>query len=144
MKAAVATALTLLAAGMAGKALAETREPLGRLFLTPEKRELLDRQRAQNTLENVGGSEEPALLVNGQVQRSSGKRTIWINGQLQHDDGSRPLAARADQVGIDSGDGSRTAVRVGETLDRGTQQTSNPLGDGSITVHRPRQRAERR
>ena len=49
-------------------------EALGRLFLTPEKRDLLDRQRALNSLENQT-LEEPQILINGQVRRSSGKRT---------------------------------------------------------------------
>ena len=40
-------------------------EALGRLFLTPEKRDLLDRQRALNSLENQT-LEEPQILINGQ------------------------------------------------------------------------------
>lgn len=144
MKAFLAACAVLLAAATAGNALAQGREPLGRLFLTPEKRDALERQRAANVLESVSGNEEPALLVNGQVQRSSGKRTTWINGQVQHADGAGTRAQRADRVDIDIADGQRTTVRVGETLDRGAQQTQSPLGDGSIVVHRQRPSAARR
>jgi len=137
MKAAIPLCLVFCATALTGNSFAESQKPLGRLFLTPEKRDLLERQRALNVLESVSDNEEPALLVNGQVQRSTGKRSTWINGQILHEDGGSTLSSRADRVEIDTGNGTRTAVRVGETLDRGTQQASSPLGDGSIVVHRP-------
>ena len=116
---------------------------LDRLFFTPERREMLDRQRALNTLEAQTTNEDPQVLVNGQVRRSTGKRTTWINGQPQNEiDATRtgivaqPDARGSASVRLHSGDETPVSVKVGETLNRGTQETSNPLGDGQIVVHR--------
>jgi hypothetical protein len=117
-------------------------EELGRLFFTPERRELLDRQRAMNMLESEVVAEDPQIVVNGQVRRSSGKRTTWINGMAQEDTQTRtgvvahPMAQGHERVIIESGDDPRAAVQVGETLNRGTRETRNPLGDGTITINR--------
>lgn len=117
-------------------------EALGRLFLTPERREILDRQRALDTLESQTANEEPEIRVNGLVSRSSGKRTTWINGQAQNDEETRTgVIARPDNQGagrilIESSEDPRTSVKVGESLNRGTQETVSPLGDGQIIVHR--------
>ena len=118
-------------------------EELGRLFFTPEKRALLDRQRTLNTLESQDVVEDPQIVVNGQVRRSSGKRTTWINGQAQNETETRtgvvahPSAGGHERVIIESGDAPKAAVKVGETLNRGTQETRDPIGDGKITVQRP-------
>ena len=133
----------LTLAMVAAPALAQqpAQEPLGRLFLTPEKRELLDRQRALNALESQAASEEPQILVNGQVRRSTGKRTTWINGQAQNDNETRtgvvahPDARGAERVTIESSEDPRASVKVGESLNRSTQETASPLGDGRIVVH---------
>lgn len=131
----------------AGGVVAE--EELGRLFFTPERRELLDRQRALNMLESEVVAEDPQIVVNGQVRRSSGKRTTWINGQAQEDTQTRtgviahPAAQGHERVIIESGDDPRADVRVGETLSRGTLETRNPLGDGTITINRSPATAKR-
>lgn len=128
---------------------AGAEETLGRLFMTPERRESLDRQRVHNVLETQEVSEDPQLLVNGQVRRSSGKRTTWINGQAQNDNDARtgvvalPSPKGSHQVVIESGDEPRSNVKVGETLNRGTQETSSPLGDGKIVVNKPAPRGGR-
>ncbi|MFA7292631.1 MAG: hypothetical protein WC023_10325 [Rhodocyclaceae bacterium] len=132
--------LAIAVLSCSGSAVAE--EELGRLFFTPERRELLDRQRALNMLESEVIAEDPQIVVNGQVRRSSGKRTTWINGQAQDDTQTRtgviahPTAQGHERVIIESGDAPRADVRVGETLSRGTQETRNPLGDGTITINR--------
>ena len=136
-------ALLCMLATAAVPALAQPApEPLGRLLLTPEKRELLDRQRALNTLEAQTNNEEPQILVNGQVRRSTGKRTTWINGQAQNDTETRtgvvahPDARGAERVMIESSEDPRASVKVGESLNRSTQETASPLGDGRIIVHK--------
>ena len=137
-------ALLLTLGLVAAPALAQqpAPEPLGRLFLTPEKRELLDRQRAVNALESQAASEEPQILINGQVRRSTGKRTTWINGQAQNDTETRtgvvahPDARGAERVMIESSEDPRASVKVGESLNRSTQETASPLGDGTIVVHK--------
>lgn len=133
----------LLALGiLSGAGVTAAAEDLGRLFFTPERRELLDRQRALNTLESQVITEDPQIIVNGQVRRSSGKRTTWINGQAQNDIETRtgviarPLTQGHEQVLIESGDTTGVAVNVGDTLKRGTNETQGALGDGKINVHR--------
>lgn len=124
-------------------------EPLGRLFLTPERREILDRQRALNTLESQAAAPEPTIEINGQVRRSSGKRTTWINGQAQHDTETRsgivahPDARGAAGVVIESSEEPRTSLKVGESVNRSTQEAVSPLGEGTITIHRPASRNDR-
>lgn len=52
-------------------------EALGRLFLTPQQRQELDRLRMQE----LSSGQRSSLTVNGEIRSSSGKRTRWINGQ---------------------------------------------------------------
>lgn len=59
---------------------------LGRLFFTPAQRAALDNARKQNIRIEVGGDAgQPAvpvpqnISVNGLVQRSDGKSTVWLN-----------------------------------------------------------------
>ncbi|MDQ5916607.1 MAG: hypothetical protein QG584_2501 [Pseudomonadota bacterium] len=139
----VALATATLVTITAGLSTAFADNELGRLFFTPEKRELLDRQRALNTLESQAVVEDPQISVNGQVRRSSGKRTTWINGQAQNDVDTRtgvvahPAAQGHERVIIESGDDPKAAVKVGETFNRGTHETRDMIGDGKIIVNRP-------
>lgn len=66
--------------------------PLGRLFLSPEQRQLLDQQRQSNPVFQPGTQNlPPPLLINGQVHSRNGHRQTWINGVLiDHD----PMLAR--------------------------------------------------
>ncbi len=135
---------TLLAASalIAVVPCAHAEESLGRLFFTPERRELLDRQRILNTLETQAVNEDPQLIVNGQVRRSSGKHTTWVNGLSQNEEESRtgvvtrPDARSPGSVVIESGDTPKTAIRIGETLNRGTNETRDLIGDGEIVIRR--------
>lgn len=52
-------------------------ESLGRLFLTPQQRQELDRLRMQDP----DSGQRSGLTINGEIRSSSGKRTRWINGQ---------------------------------------------------------------
>lgn len=133
----------LTALGMlSGTGATMAEEELGRLFFTPEKRELLDRQRTLNTLESQPIAEDPQIIVNGQVRRSSGKRTTWINGQAQNEIETRtgviahPTAQGHEQVIIQSGEDPKAKVRVGETLNRGTQETRDLIGEGNIVIRK--------
>lgn len=118
------------------------QQEMGRLFFTPEKRDLLDRQRELNTLANQPVAEDPHILVNGQVRRSSGKRTVWVNGTPQQEaDTSTGIAIRAanngpDRIIIESGNDPQTEVKVGEMLNRSTGEAKDVLGDGKIVVRR--------
>lgn len=122
--------------------MAKADETLGRLFFAPEKREILDRQRAMNMLQTQEITEDPQIVINGQVRRSSGKRTTWINGLPQNDGESltglvaRPAPDGAGRVVIESGDDPKATVKIGDVLNRSTQETASPLGDGQIVVHK--------
>lgn len=54
---------------------------LGRLFFTPEQRQLLDSGRLRASAANDPSS--ATVVVNGIVQKHGGKRTVWINGVPQ-------------------------------------------------------------
>jgi len=77
-------------------------DELGRLFFTPAQRAQLEQRRYQpSTSTTHADSEEHTdestddriLTVNGIVQKTGGKRTVWINGSAQkmgYDNGSSP------------------------------------------------------
>jgi len=75
----------LLASGLLTHCtLSHTAEPapLGRLFMTPEARMTLERQR-QLKIQETQTPDGGPLRLDGVVVRSSGKATVWINGQPQ-------------------------------------------------------------
>jgi len=112
-------------------------EPLGRLFFTPEQRAALDRQRLLNILtphQETGGS----LRLDGVVQRSGGSTTVWVNGRVRRDDdvssAFRIMAPsrEPDRVAFSIDNAPPATLRVGETLDRATQQTTDVLLRGQV------------
>jgi hypothetical protein len=124
-------------------------EELGRLFFTPERREMLDRQRQFNIQERKEIPEDPTLTINGVITRSSGKRTVWINGvaQDEKDIGSgaavTPNRANPGKVVIQP-DGAPTAnASVGDTVNRNTGETADLLGGGVVTRGRSHSAPER-
>ncbi len=111
-------------------------DSLGRLFLTPQQRQELDRRRQANIREAVV-TQDDLVTVNGHVSRSSGKTTTWINGVPQ--EGNRPARDPA-RVTITTGEGgARVDLKVGQTLDRARGEVKDELGGGSIAVQ-PRTR----
>lgn len=63
-------------------------QQLGTLFLSPQEREALDRQRRGESAESTGQAvvEKPLPAVTGYVKRSDGKSTVFLDKQ--------PFAAR--------------------------------------------------
>lgn len=140
-------ATVLLAGGgvLAATPTVSADQGLGRLFLSAEKRERLDRQRALNTLESRTATEEPLLVVNGQVRRSTGGHTTWINGQPYYEGETRtgitprPVPDAPGHVIIDAANAPRMpTVRVGEFVNRDTHETSSPLDAGAVVIHSQR------
>lgn len=136
-----ATALAMLLAG--GSAAAQNARPddLGRLFLTPERRAALDRQRTQN-IQEVHTIEGATLRLDGVVRRSNGKTTVWINRQaLQSNDPANEI-----RVTVPPGDPTRAVVtpgnegpaslRVGQAINRTTGETADPVGAGQVVVRK--------
>jgi len=104
-------------------------QDLGRLFLTPQQRKDLDRQRQTDFVakETVV---ESVVTVNGRVTRSSGRTTTWING-VPEDDTYR--SADPARVAVDGGT-SRVPVKVGQSLDRSRGEVKDPLQGGQVQV----------
>lgn len=118
-------------------------QPLGRLFFTPERRAVLERQRQLNIQEKTQETIEVASLhLNGVVRRSGNKTTVWVNGRPQAIDNANagiqaiPSAKEADRVGIRVGEENPASLRVGETLNRATQEMTNGLAGGQLQINR--------
>jgi hypothetical protein len=107
-------ALLLLAASTAAPG---ADEPLGRLFMTPQQRSALDRERLLGQTQRRSDLDsEASYTYNGEVRRSSGTNTRWINGE--------PQPAAAGNPGIPPGD----------TFHPATGERESILGDGRIVV----------
>lgn len=116
-------------------------EPLGRLFFTPERRAVLERQR-QSNIQETQTLEGATMSLEGVVVRSGGKRTVWINGRPQNEN----EAATGVQAAVVPGEPGRARLvageetpadlRVGESINRATRELNNGIEGGRIQVHR--------
>ena len=136
--AATILAVALLAAQRAGA------QELGRLFFTPEQRAALDARRKARVPDKpaaVPQVEAPVTRVNGAVRRAGGNSTVWVNGQPVPES-PQPDAPRiadrergAGRVTVPAGEGAqRYDLRVGETLDRGSGEVRDVIGEGEIRI----------
>lgn len=106
----------LLCAGLPAHA---DETPLGRLFFSTEKRQVLDRQRQAAEIRAVEtGSSE--VTLNGVVRRSTGKNTSWLNG-----------SPTQGEPGGDIPD-----VRVGDSIDPLSGKQSDLLRGGTLSIQR--------
>ena len=146
MKAAVRASLLAALLGVAASRGAGAQE-LGRLFFTPEQRTALDARRKARVPDKPAATpqvESPITRVNGEVQRDGGKSTVWVNGETIPESTTpggqaAPRAAGAGRVSIPAGEGSKGLdMRVGESLNRGTGEVRDLIGDGEIKVERSR------
>jgi uncharacterized protein YfaP (DUF2135 family) len=144
MKSAAAlAALAALLAGLLASAGAGAQE-LGRLFFTPEQRAALDARRKARVPDKPTATpqaESPVTRIDGAVQRSGGKSTVWVNGEAIPEGVETggpqiaPRAANPGRVSIPSGEGvQRHDLRVGESLDRGSGEVRDMIGEGEIRV----------
>ena len=118
---------SLAAPGAAGA------EELGRLFFTPAQRQDLDHRRASNRAEEEAPQiQEGPLILEGQIQRSSGKTTTWINGAPQYDSHSGREPARVTLVPNAGAPG--VSLKVGQTYERASGEVRDELNGGEITV----------
>jgi hypothetical protein len=120
--------------------IAGAEDELGRLFFTPERRQILDRQRQLNIQEKQEIPEDPTLTINGVVTRSSGKRTVWINGVAQNEretpSGVTVTTSRKEpgKVVVQTDDAPNGNAKVGGTVNRNTGESTDLLGDGRIEI----------
>jgi uncharacterized protein YfaP (DUF2135 family) len=123
-------------------------QELGRLFFTPEQRAALDARRKARVPDKPAAApvaESPVTRINGAVQRSGGKSTVWVNGETIPEDaqtgGARvaPRGSNSARVSIPAGEGpQRYDLRVGESLDRGSGEVRDVIGEGEIRIGRRR------
>lgn len=106
------TLAVLLLACAAGPAGATDVEALGRLFFTPEQRQLLERQHRQSA------QAERGIRLDGIAWRSGSRPTHWINGQ--------PTAELPREA---------ATLRVGESVDSVTREKNDALPPGSVVRH---------
>jgi hypothetical protein len=143
------TAATLLAliASIACAAGAGAQE-LGRLFFTPEQRAALDARRKARVPDKPAATpqaESPITRIQGAVQRSGGRSTVWVNGEAIPEGspgGAQPHST--GRVTLPAGEGAqRYDLRVGESLDRGSGEVKDVIGEGEIKIN-PRPAAKKK
>lgn len=86
---------------------------LGRLFFTPEQRQLLESGQLRASAANDPSS--ASVVVNGIVQKKGGKRTVWINGIPQAAGPSNEQSPAATPV-IVPGKTRPVQLKVGQKL----------------------------
>jgi len=127
--------LTLMLLCVATPAAAAT-EQLGRLFLTPQQREDLDRRRATNRAEEETPAppqvKEGPLTLDGHVQRSDGKTTTWINGVPQYDSHASRDPARQTLIPNEGEPG--VSLKIGQIYERASGQVRDRLNGGVIKI----------
>jgi hypothetical protein len=112
-------------------------ENLGRLFLTPQQRQELDRRRNANIRESAVVVEN-LVTATGQVSRSSGKTTFWLNGVPQAHS-RKPLDPA--RVTVPGGEGQPSVtLKIGQTLDKVRGEIRDEFGEGKIAVQPARRR----
>ena len=138
MRPLISIALTLLFLRAPAAAAAEE---LGRLFLTPQQRQDLDRRRATNRAEEEAPQiREGPLTLEGHVQRSSGRTTTWINGVPQYDNHAGRDPARLTVVPNEGEPG--VSLKVGQIYERMSGEVRDNLHGGQVTVGKPSRRAQ--
>ena len=138
------TSVLLFLAAACVTPVANAADALGRLFLTPEKRVVLEQQRQFNIQERetLQGS---TMSLDGVVVRNNGKKTVWINGRAQNEGESafglstRVAPGNPGQAKIEAGDGASTNLRVGQKINRATSEIQDGLEGGRLEVKRPLQ-----
>jgi hypothetical protein len=120
---------------------ASAAEELGRLFLTPQQRQDLDRRRATNRAEEEAPQiREGPLTLEGQVQRSSGRSTTWINRVPQNDSHSSRDPAQLTVVPNEGEPGVR--LKIGQIYERAGGVVRDGLKGGEITIRKSPREAQ--
>jgi hypothetical protein len=120
----IACGIALAAAGSTWAA------PLGRLFMTPERRAIQE-------VQTIEGS---SVTLDGVVSRSSGRSTVWVNQRPQNENSigtgvtAQVSPTNPSRVVVTPGEEAPASLKVGESINRGTREKTDALGDGRITV----------
>lgn len=117
-------------------------QQLGRLFFTPEQRAALDARRKARVPDKPAAvvAASPTMRLDGFVQRSSGRSTIWVNREaLDERSPEAPRIAPGGDPRVTVGVGesrARISLKPGETLDRGNGEVRDVISNGEIRVRR--------
>lgn len=119
-------------------------QEMGRLFFTPQQREALDARRKARIPDRPTEKlvESPTARLDGRVERSGGRSTVWVNGtpvpEGAETEGVRVLPRKNSPATASIAIGEERAVelRVGETVDRGTGEVKSDLGSGKMQIER--------
>jgi hypothetical protein len=130
----------LLGLSMLVPACAADNSELGRLFFTPERRALLERQRTSNVKE-AQTLQGTTMSLDGIVYRSSGKATVWINRQAQTENEASRTGVSAvvtpktpGSALLAPGEETPAQLKVGEAMNRATGERTTRLGGGSVVT----------
>ena len=130
----------LLVLAVVAPANAADAAPLGRLFFTPERRAVLERQRAFNIQEaqTLQGS---SMSLDGVVYRSGGTSTVWINQKAQTESESSRTGVnvvvapgKPGSAMLSPGEEEPTQLKVGEAINRATGERNTRLGGGVVVT----------
>jgi hypothetical protein len=121
-------------------------QELGRLFFTPEQRDALDARRKARMPDKPTAAPvvaSPTTRLDGYVQRSGGRSTVFINGEPVPEgaaEASRLDTRRGDgRIPVRVGEGgARFPLKPGEVLDRSSGEVRDVIGEGRVQV-RPAQ-----
>ena len=117
----------ILSALLAGAALTARAQPpqLGRLFLSPEQRAQLDTQRygapppdpALAAPPPPPPPPAPPVELNGVVQRSSGRSTVWLNQEAQNEPHNRLASGKPGTLTLRLSNGQVVRLKPGQRYD---------------------------
>lgn len=111
-------------------------QELGRLFFSEAQRAALDARRRARVPDKPAAAPavaSPTTRLDGFVKRSQGPSTVWVNGEPLQEN-VRP-GERSVRVPVGDS-GTRVELKPGESLDRGTGEVTDVIGDGEIRVRR--------
>lgn len=105
---------------------AQSAEPVGRIFFTPEQRDQLNSLRSQRIVATQVRDEPIPEVVtyNGIVRRSDGKATVWVNGEALSEAGLRDKQSIVGRVG-------RNGQILLQTPHAGTRQVRLKVGQSA-------------
>lgn len=135
-------ALTLLAASSPP---AYAEDELGRLFFTPERRQILDRQRELNIQETQAIPEEPTFTINGVVTLAAAANKppgstayLRMRMKLRAGFGVSTNRKQPGKVVVHTNELPLGNTNVGDTINRNTGEATDLLNGGSIKMkHSP-------
>jgi hypothetical protein len=111
-------------------------QELGRLFFTPDQREALDARRKARVPDKPAAAvvASPTTRLDGYVKRSDGRSTVFVNGQpLLEGTPEAPSVDpewRGGRVSVPTSEGgARYVLKPGQSVDTGTGQVRDVLGD---------------